>query len=302
MKKQLIFLSLIGFSFLYIQNTQSQIYDGNVHYDSTGKAYYYADDGNAYYYPEEVQRQYQRNQQNDSIKSSATNPYLIIEKIEDCKQAYLKARQKAREYAKENNLKGLKRFSYAKVVDFANDGIMIEDRYTNGRVFIYTDDQEYATGEDFRGDFLYQKVGYYKYRTVMGNTNSIPAYKATEYRVAEIDKIGSMDTYLKDKSLPCCLCDHGNNSQNPLFGLYMDFENDGEPSFCMNEQGVIGKASFTCHGIRENSIYVADYTPEEWAKLQRGEEVYKKVVTDEEIAETQEEMREMFDTLNQLFR
>ena len=297
MKNRSFFLILVSLSFLHISNAQSQLYEGNMFYDNTGKVFYYADDGNAYYYPDEVQRQYQRKPQSTYNTISPTKPSLIASKIEDCKQAYMKAQQKAEQDRKEKKYKNLERFTQAKVVDFANDGVMIEDRYKNGRIFIYTNDQEYATGEDFRGDFLYQKVGYYKYRTVMGNTNSIPAYKATEYRVAEIDKERSMDTYLKDKSLPCCINDHGDNRNNPLFGLYVKY--DG-PSTCMNERGKIGQASFDSIGIRENYLYIPDYTPEEWSKLLNGIDVNKPIVTDEEVAEVQEGMREIFNDINQL--
>lgn len=75
MKKRIIFLALIGLSFLQIPNAYSQLYEGNAYYDSTGKVYYYANDGKAYYYPEDVQRQYQRNRHMETSTEHSANQY-----------------------------------------------------------------------------------------------------------------------------------------------------------------------------------------------------------------------------------
>lgn len=278
MKNRSFFLILVSLSFLHISNAQSQLYEGNAFYDSTGKVYYYADDGNAYYYPDEVQRQYQRKPQSTYNTISPTKPSLIASKIEDCKQAYMKAQQKKEENAKK--YEGLKRFNNAKVVDFADDGIMVEEEELdfvlfNGferkrkRVFIYTTDQEYATGENFRDDFLYKKAGYYRYRTVMGGLNSVPAYKATEYKVSEIDKEESEKTYMQNKNLPCTVCSDYDDAENPIFGLVVRHEPEGGGmpyTVNMNEHGKI--RANACAGYASKI-----YSDEDWNKLLRGIDV-----------------------------
>ena len=96
-----------------------------------------------------------------------------------------------------------------RVVDFASDGIFVEAvefflHYPDdvkGKYFIYTSDTDYATNEYFKDtNTVYEKVGNYKYTTITGATNSVPAYRATSLKVSEINP----KTYLKNKKLSCC--------------------------------------------------------------------------------------------------
>jgi len=109
-----------------------------------------------------------------------------------------------------------------RVVDFASDGIMIindcsavwgagmlfgqlgymlaRNNCKEERLFIYTNDTDYATGESFRDrGLIYQRVGNYRYTTITGSLYSVPAYRATPYRTEEID----YRTYLNNGELYC---------------------------------------------------------------------------------------------------
>lgn len=144
----------------------------------------------------------------------------------DCKQAKEKA-QKRLEQIKtalgmKSNEKNLRYSLIGKVVDFADNGIIISTDcsgiWANGwmfgtfgtlmaanceeeRTFVYTKNTDYATNEKFNNKgLLYKKVGNFRYTTVTGATMSIPAYRETPYKASEID----YKTYLKDKSIKYC--------------------------------------------------------------------------------------------------
>ena len=144
----------------------------------------------------------------------------------DCKQAKEKA-QKRLEQIKtalgmKSNEKNLRYNLIGKVVDFADNGIIISTDcsgiWANGwmfgtfgtlmaanceeeRTFVYTKNTDYATNEKFNNKgLLYKKVGNFRYTTVTGATMSIPAYRETPYKASEID----YKTYLKDKSIKYC--------------------------------------------------------------------------------------------------
>ena len=137
----------------------------------------------------------------------------LLQNIAQCRSAYETAKKKREGIGDELiTLNG-------RVVDFADDGVMImKDEgpdlgllFTTGmlsinekRIFVYTSDTDYATDEKFKdGGYLYKRVGNYRYTTVSGGVNSVPAYEATKYKKNEIDP----KTYLSDKSLKCCFSD-----------------------------------------------------------------------------------------------
>lgn len=121
-----------------------------------------------------------------------------------------------------SNEKNLRYNLIGKVVDFADNGIIISTDcsgiWANGwmfgtfgtlmaanceeeRTFVYTKNTDYATNEKFNNKgLLYKKVGNFRYTTVTGATMSIPAYRETPYKASEID----YKTYLKDKSIKYC--------------------------------------------------------------------------------------------------
>jgi hypothetical protein len=143
----------------------------------------------------------------------------------DCKQAKDKRDARVKEIkialGLDTNEKNLFMNIEGKVVDFAKDGIFISntcaDPYTAGlmfgqfgavvamncteeRRFIYTSNTDYANNAKFDNKGLvYHKAGNYKYTTITGATNSVPAYKETKYKASEID----IKTYLKDKTFEC---------------------------------------------------------------------------------------------------
>ena len=66
-------------------------------------------------------------------------------------------------------------------------------------MFIYTDETDYATNEDFHGnDVIYERQGTYKYQNIL-----IKAYRQTENKISDIE----YKTYLQDKNLRCCMND-----------------------------------------------------------------------------------------------
>ena len=94
------------------------------------------------------------------------------------------------------------------VVDFSDNGIMLKTNCAlvgsldtleemkiplqrircNQRVFLYTKNTDYATGDVFNGrGLIYKKVGNYKYTTITGAINSVPAFKATKYKIDELN-------------------------------------------------------------------------------------------------------------------
>ena len=116
--------------------------------------------------------------------------------IEDCKNA----EKKAEEYMKSIPSEGFMILEYTHVVDLAKDGVFVEGPYGGLRVFVYTKDTEYATGESFRSNgVFYKQNGYYKYTTITGATNSVVAFVPTKYKVDKAD----YEYYLKNKDLTC---------------------------------------------------------------------------------------------------
>ena len=52
----------------------------------------------------------------------------------------------------------------------------------------YANDKDYATNETFRpGNYLYERVGNYKYTTILGDIRSVPAYRATNILYSSIN-------------------------------------------------------------------------------------------------------------------
>lgn len=132
--------------------------------------------------------------------------------IADCEQAVEKALEKRKQISTEHFcadttikvpwVEGIVVTHYpcGVVKDFASDGIFVDDK-DGHRIFIYTNDTDYATNEKFNTNGLvYARVGNYKYTTITGATNSVPAYKATNYKASELD----LRTYLNNKTLRCC--------------------------------------------------------------------------------------------------
>lgn len=129
--------------------------------------------------------------------------------LADCEQAVQKAIDRRKFINKDShylfkagvypNKKGLLQvYNNAKVVDFASDGVFLQ--VGSFRAFIYTKNTDYASGETFKADVIYEKVGNYKYTTLWGGTNSVPAFKATQYKISEINP----KHYLRNKKLSCC--------------------------------------------------------------------------------------------------
>lgn len=133
--------------------------------------------------------------------------------IADCEQAYNQAAQKARSFSdsdlfmkdsvgcelvvnNKGECGGICTRGAPRVTDFAKKGVFIDDW-----AFVYTSDTDYATGERIRHDnLIYKKVGNYKYKTVTGATQSVPAYEATTTKNYEI----MLSFYLNNKKLSCC--------------------------------------------------------------------------------------------------
>ena len=68
---------------------------------------------------------------------------------------------------------------------------------------MYTNDTDYATDDPFRhNNFIYKKVGNYRYTATDGNLKAAVAVKATKHKTSEINP----QTYLKNKNLSCCQC------------------------------------------------------------------------------------------------
>ena len=78
---------------------------------------------------------------------------------------------------------------------FKKGGIFVN----SNKMFIYTDNTDYATGDVYNPDNILKYVGNYKYETVMGETRSIPAYEETKYKQEDINPT----MYKQDKSLRC---------------------------------------------------------------------------------------------------
>ena len=135
----------------------------------------------------------------------------------DCEQAKAKANERTHEIKKSLGLnpdeKNLYNSFFGEVIDFSNKGVFIcnssvwqmvfsggETCTDSDRILIHTTD-DYVNGQMFKDNgFLYIRVENYKYTTVMGSTNSVPAYKPTKFKASEID----YRTYLQDKSIEQC--------------------------------------------------------------------------------------------------
>jgi len=141
----------------------------------------------------------------------------FLDNIADCEQAVAKAAEKRKSISEEDDLLYFGTITVDKdglledrsgyqVVDFASNGVFIQQSgllslISSKRYFVYTQDKDYATNESFRThNKIYKRAGNYKYSTLLGGTNSIPAFKATTYKVSDI----APKTYLKNKNLSCC--------------------------------------------------------------------------------------------------
>lgn len=143
----------------------------------------------------------------------------------DCHQAKTKATQRFNDIKSSLGLAAdstnITASLNGKVVDFAANGVIISNDCSSvwnnawlfgklgylvasnckeQRIFVYTDDTDYATGEAFKNrGLIYQRVGNYKYTTVAGSLYSVPAYKATKYQSKEVN----YKTYLQNKGAYC---------------------------------------------------------------------------------------------------
>jgi hypothetical protein len=149
----------------------------------------------------------------------------FILSVKDCMQAYDKVAAKEEQKAKLIKEHGLDEID-GRVVDFANDGVFIENN--KKRIFVYTTDKNYANDESFRDKgLLYKRDGNYKYSTITGATHSVPAYRATQYKNEDI----FARTYLKDKSLKCC----ASYSGRKVVGVRIN--PDDAPRDCFDDNG-----------------------------------------------------------------
>ena len=151
----------------------------------------------------------EQKKQEQKKQKKAQEQAQLLEDIADCEQAVQKAND-ARKAIGDSKIyvfkKGvfvdndgfLDKFSNSIVVDFANDGVFIGRDHD---YFIYTKNKDYTTRETFKeNDVIYERVGVYKYTTVTGGVNSVPALRATKHKVDEINP----KYYLKNKNLNCC--------------------------------------------------------------------------------------------------
>jgi hypothetical protein len=141
-------------------------------------------------------------------------------RIADCKQAIEKAKKHRNEIGEPGTMRifnaghttvnpegEIISSELYRVMDFASNGVMVSNcgfvvgaSCDNERVFVYTTDTNYANEDVFRGKgLLYKRDGNYRYTTVIGSQNSVPAYRATQYKASEIE----YKTYLKDKTEEC---------------------------------------------------------------------------------------------------
>ena len=68
------------------------------------------------------------------------------------------------------------------------------------RVFLYTSDTEYLNDEYFKDEnYLYYRDGVLKYKTIIGSTNSVPAFKRSNYRIDEL----YYKKYLNNRKINC---------------------------------------------------------------------------------------------------
>lgn len=165
-----------------------------------------------------------------------------LSKVNDCLQAAVKTK------AKRNSFDDGEYYAFADyktmnkdgdvisnlaptVVDFAKEGVMVADFNPSGtRRFIYTQDTDYATRERFRNKdmVLYKRDGNYRYTTVTGATNAIPAYRATKYKLSDIN----YETYMNDKSTRCCWA----TNEGEVLGAVMPPVKGGLPR-CIGKDG-----------------------------------------------------------------
>jgi hypothetical protein len=139
----------------------------------------------------------------------------------DCKQAKLKVKAKLKKIEQSLGKDNIKYIS-GNVVDFSDNGVFVEayssaDMMTLGmmlespvlgmlgtmypaeRIFVYSS-RDYANGEKLKNtEYIYKRVGNYKYETVGGGMNSVKAYKQTSYKKSDLD----YKTYLKYKDSVC---------------------------------------------------------------------------------------------------
>lgn len=153
------------------------------------------------------------------------------EHLADCKQAMEKADARKTEIEKELGKNIISADLSGKIVDLAKNGIFVENdcaeelndaamgfsffggrnwmsdlmyasaiQCKENRRFVYTTHTDYIVGRTYVNDNLLIYEGIYKYKTIAGNMNSVPAYKEIAYKISEID----YRTYLNDKSNTNC--------------------------------------------------------------------------------------------------
>lgn len=159
----------------------------------------------------EQQKKEQERQAQEKAKKEQEEK-VFQQSVADCTQAILKAAQKMKTLPKTDDVAVLEQKVVAlatsdgllielgggsKVTDFASEGVFLG----NHKMFVYTSDTDYATGELFRETgYLYERAGNYKYETTSGGIHSVPAYKKSAVKISDVDP----KTYLKNKSLICC--------------------------------------------------------------------------------------------------
>ena len=169
----------------------------------------------------------EKKKQEQKKAKKAQEQAQLLENIADCEQAVQKATE-ARKAIGDKKLYIFKDgvfvdndgfldiFSDRIVVDFANDGVFIGRDHD---YFIYTKNQDYTTRETFKeNDVIYERVGVYKYTTVAGSTNSVPALRATKHKVDEINP----KYYLKNKNLDCCQYVNSESKFTGEIGVHKD--------------------------------------------------------------------------------
>ena len=176
----------------------------------------------------EKQKREERKKQDEERKKK--EQAKLLEDISDCEQSVAKAIEQRKfisegekilafgnEHVVDSNGYVKKADSVPRVVDFAPNGVFISGPY-----LVYTKDTDYATNEYFRhNDFIYKKIDNYRYKTVLGGTKAVQAFKAIEHKTSELNP----ETYLQNKNLTCCQYWNEYTGFNEVGGKKQSFDN-----------------------------------------------------------------------------
>ncbi|MBO4672471.1 MAG: hypothetical protein J5608_02345 [Alphaproteobacteria bacterium] len=153
------------------------------------------------------------------------------EHLADCKQAKEQANNRKLEIEKKTGKKVVTERLYGKIVELEDDGVFVENdcigkykaadqagamfgygsdltRFAyadaagckENRRFFYTNHTDYIVGKSYNPENVIVSDGVYKYRDLSGSKVSVPAYRETKYKLAEIE----YETYLKNaKNTEC---------------------------------------------------------------------------------------------------